>query len=221
MYHDWWPYKWTSCWACVVRNQNYITATFWESIVQYLSVFNVKYTPTVHGKCINFPLLKGCSWNNHPYPFQIKVLSVSRKIGTITKENHCILIDISCVNIFKSNIYIYINCALQMHQFWQLKVSSWNNQISYRRSLVFSRDDWAVTYGREMPEMKLMKGIYDRPRNDDYDERKRPTDGCPTPWRHCRTRHVSGSWNRQRNLAKDLSWHMASLGHNELCIIKS
>ena len=106
MYHDWWPYKWTSCWACVVRNQNYITATFWESIVQYLSVFNVKYTPTVHGKCINFSLLKGGSSNNHPYPFQIKVLSVSGKIGTITKENHCILIDISCVNIFKSNIYI-------------------------------------------------------------------------------------------------------------------
>ena len=110
MYHDWWPYKWTSCWACVVRNQNYITATFLESIVQYLSVFNVKYTPTVHGKCINFPLLKGCSWNNHPYPFQIKALSVFRKIGTITKENHCILIDISCVNIFKSNIYIYQLC---------------------------------------------------------------------------------------------------------------
>ena len=86
MYHDWWPYKWTSYWACVVRNQNYITATFWESIVQYSSVFNVKYTPTVHGKCM------------------------SRKIGTITKENHCILIDISCVNIFKSNIYIYQLC---------------------------------------------------------------------------------------------------------------
>ena len=65
----------------------------------------IKYTPIVHDKYINFSLLKGCSWNNHPYPFQIKVLSVSRKIGTITKENHCILIDISCVNIFKSNIY--------------------------------------------------------------------------------------------------------------------
>ena len=64
----------------------------------------------MHGKCINFSLLKGCSWNNHSYPFQIKVLSVSRKIGTITKENHCILIDISCVNIFKSNIYIYQLC---------------------------------------------------------------------------------------------------------------
>ena len=71
---------------------------------------------------------------------------------------------------------------------------------SYRHSLVFSRGDWAVTYGRETPEMKLMKGIYDRPRNDDDDERKKLTDGCPTPWRHCRTRHVSGSWNRPRNL---------------------
>ena len=32
----------------------------------------------------------------------------------MTLENHCILIDISCVNIFKLNIYS--NCALQMHQ---------------------------------------------------------------------------------------------------------
>ena len=49
--------------------------------------------------------------------------------------------------------------------------------------------------------MTLMKGIDDRPKNDDDVERKRPTDGCPTPWRHCLTRHASGSWNRQRNLA--------------------
>ena len=48
--------------------------------------------------------------------------------------------------------------------------------------------------------MTLMKGIDDRPKNDDV-KRKRPTDGCPTSWRHCRTRHASGSWNRQRNLA--------------------
>ena len=49
--------------------------------------------------------------------------------------------------------------------------------------------------------MKLMKGIYDLPRNDDNDERKRPTDRCPTPWRHCPTRHASESWYRPRNLA--------------------
>ena len=49
--------------------------------------------------------------------------------------------------------------------------------------------------------MKLMTGIFDRPMtDDDDDERKRPKDGCPTPWKHCRTRHVSWSWNRPRNL---------------------
>ena len=47
-----------------------------------------------------------------------------------------------------------------------------------------------------------MKGIDDRPKNDDDVERKRPTDVCPTPWRHCRTRHASESWNRQRSLAR-------------------
>ena len=39
--------------------------------------------------------------------------------------------------------------------------------------------------------------------SDDVDndvERKRPKDGCPTPWKHCRTRHVSWSWNRLSNL---------------------
>ena len=49
--------------------------------------------------------------------------------------------------------------------------------------------------------MKLMKGIDDRPKNDDDVERKRPTEGCPTSRRHCRTRHASRSWNRQRNMA--------------------
>ena len=50
--------------------------------------------------------------------------------------------------------------------------------------------------------MKLMTGIDDCPMSDDDDdaERKRPKDGYPTPWKHCRTRHVSKSWNRPRNL---------------------
>ena len=49
--------------------------------------------------------------------------------------------------------------------------------------------------------MKLMTGIFDRPMtDDDDDERKRPKDGCPTPWKHCWTRHVSWSWTRPRNL---------------------
>ena len=50
--------------------------------------------------------------------------------------------------------------------------------------------------------MKLMKGIYDCPKYDDDGKRKSPTDGCPTTRRHCRTRHVSASWNHQRNLAE-------------------
>ena len=29
--------------------------------------------------------------------------------------------------------------------------------------------------------MKMMRGIADRPKNDDDGERKSPTDGCPTP----------------------------------------
>ena len=72
---------------------------------------------------------------------------------------------------------------------------------SYRHFLVFSCD-WAKICGRETPEMKLMKGIYDCPKNDDDVERKRRTDGCLTPWRHYQTRHASGSWNRPRNLAR-------------------
>ena len=49
--------------------------------------------------------------------------------------------------------------------------------------------------------MKLMTGIFDRPMtDDDDDERKRPKDGCPTPWKHCWTRHISWSWTRPRNL---------------------
>ena len=38
-------------------------------IVLALTFIEKLYTPTVHGKCINFCLLKGCSWNNHRYPF--------------------------------------------------------------------------------------------------------------------------------------------------------
>ena len=62
--------------------------------------------------------------------------------------------------------------------------------------------DWAETCGLETPVMKMMRGIDDRPKNDaDDDERKSSTDGCPTPSRHCRTRHVYASWHHQRNLA--------------------
>ena len=50
--------------------------------------------------------------------------------------------------------------------------------------------------------MKMMRGIDDRPKNDaDDGERKSSTDGCPTPSRHCLTRHVYASWTYQRNLA--------------------
>ena len=80
----------------------------------------------MHGKCINFPLLKGCSWNNHPYPFQIKVLSASCKIGTITKENNCILIDISCVNIF--NQLCIANAPILTAKGLLLKQSNFFNQ---------------------------------------------------------------------------------------------
>ena len=59
--------------------------------------------------------------------------------------------------------------------------------------------------------MKLVTGIFDHPTtDDDDDERKRPKDGCPTPWKHCWTRHVSWSWTRPRNLdgtARPLAVH--------------
>ena len=48
---------------------------------------------------------------------------------------------------------------------------------SYRNSLVVSRGDWAETCGLETPVMKMMRGIDDRPKNDDDGERKSPTGG--------------------------------------------
>ena len=49
--------------------------------------------------------------------------------------------------------------------------------------------------------MRMMTGIFDRPMTgDDYDERNRPKDGCPTPWKHCWTLHVSWSWTSPRSL---------------------
>ena len=73
-----------------------------------------------------------------------------------------------------------------------------HNDGSLLRRLDDSHDDWTVTCGLDMPEMKLMTGIDDRPMTDDDEdvERKRPKEGCPTPWKHCRTWHVSWSWNR-------------------------
>ena len=72
---------------------------------------------------------------------------------------------------------------------------------SCRSSLVVSRGDWAETCGLETPVMKMMRGIDDHPKNDaDDGERKSSTDGCPTPSRHCWTRHVYASWHHQRNL---------------------
>ena len=46
---------------------------------------------------------------------------------------------------------------------------------SYRNSLVVSHGDWAETCGLETPVMKMMRGINDRPKNDDDGERKSPT----------------------------------------------
>ena len=78
-----------------------------------------------------------------------------------------------------------------------------HNDGSLLRRLDDSHDDWTVTCDLDTPDMKLMTGIDDRPMTDDDDdvERKRPKDGCPTPWKHCRTRHVSWSWNRPSNLS--------------------
>ena len=80
---------------------------------------------------------------------------------------------------------------------------------TFQHSLVFSHDDdQAETCGRPMPLMTMMTGICDRPKtcNDDEHERKGPTDGPPSPWKHGWTLnhqsnpHDSWSWTRPRSL---------------------
>ena len=44
---------------------------------------------------------------------------LSHKISANTKETHCILVDISCINIYRK--IIYTNCAWQTHQFLSAK----------------------------------------------------------------------------------------------------
>ena len=44
---------------------------------------------------------------------------LSHKISANTKETHCIIVDISCINIYRN--IIYTNCAWQTHQFLSAK----------------------------------------------------------------------------------------------------
>ena len=80
---------------------------------------------------------------------------------------------------------------------------------SFQHSLIFSHDDdWAETFGWPMPEMTMITGICNRLKtcNDGEHERKRPKDGCPSPWKRGWTLNyqshplVSWSWTHPKSL---------------------
>ena len=80
---------------------------------------------------------------------------------------------------------------------------------SFQHSLNFSHDDdWAETFGWPMPEMTMITGKCNRLKtcNDGEHERKRPKDGCPSPWKRGWTLNyqshplVSWSWTHPKSL---------------------